>query len=499
MNKVPSSDQLDDPTLSLRRAQPPRPLRYVLIRAFTCPVTWIPRSFPIVGGKSFFELFVAFFFLVLFLALGFSDSLTAGSIVNFMSLVLVSLSIRNNVIAAFFGLTFEFAIFWHKALGCLLLLLVLVHGIGQGYRLTGVVMAVAMGLMALLYFVSRSTKDNFNLFYFGHITLYLVLIIPAFLHGAVVLGASVFLWLLDVLIRYVFTKKTVKADLSVLSGDIVKISVPGGSFAYEAGQYCFLRVSMVNGYEYHPFTISSDGSEEKISFHVRKSGDWTTQLYDMVKEKAKTTDPSGSGNMLSVEGEVAVEGPYGRLSIDLFNSELYETVVLIGGGIGITPCLSVWKHLLQSVSKPKKVVFVWVVREGEAAEKMYADQFEGRVDEEREIVFQETSSSLVKEDTRFQYHFHVTRHVDDPLDRVDLEAESRQARKRRWNAGRLKMRDLFQDVASYASFSATSSREKARVGVLVCGPFSLINEVANVRAELKTEVSFEVHEEFFEL
>eukprot|EP00599_Poterioochromonas_sp_BG-1_P017598 CAMPEP_0173167582 /NCGR_PEP_ID=MMETSP1105-20130129/22746_1 /TAXON_ID=2985 /ORGANISM="Ochromonas sp., Strain BG-1" /LENGTH=466 /DNA_ID=CAMNT_0014089145 /DNA_START=341 /DNA_END=1742 /DNA_ORIENTATION=- len=302
-------------------------------------------------------------------------------------------------------------------------------------------MAVAMGLMALLYFVSRSTKDNFNLFYFGHITLYLVLIIPAFLHGAVVLGASVFLWLLDVLIRYVFTKKTVKADISILSGDIVKISLPGGSFAYEAGQYCFLRVSMVNGYEYHPFTISSDASEEKIGFHVRKSGDWTTQLYDMVKEKAKTTDPSGSGNMLSVEGEVAVEGPYGRLSIDLFNSELYETVVLIGGGIGITPCLSVWKHLLQSVSKPKKVVFVWVVREAEAAEKMYVDQFEGRVDEEREIVFQETSSSLVKEDTRFQYHFHVTRHVDDPLDRADLEAESRQARKRRWNAGRLKMHE----------------------------------------------------------
>ncbi len=33
----------------------------------------------------------------------------------------------------------------------------------------------------------------------------------------------------------------------------------------------------------------------------------------MVKEKAKTTDPSGSGNMLWVEGEVAVEGPYGGI------------------------------------------------------------------------------------------------------------------------------------------------------------------------------------------
>eukprot|EP01040_Poterioochromonas_malhamensis_P009355 gene9355-10158_t len=89
----------------------------------------------------------------------------------------------------------------------------------------------------------------FNLFYFGHILLYIALIVPAFMHGATVLGLSVILWVLD----------------------------------------------------------------EKISLHVRKSGDWTIQLYDMVKEKAKTTDPSGSGNMLWVEGEVAVEGPYGGI------------------------------------------------------------------------------------------------------------------------------------------------------------------------------------------
>lgn len=106
----------------------------------------------------------------------------------------------------------------------------------------------------------------------------------------------------------------------------MKIDMPGNSFAYEAGQYCFLRVSMVNGYEYHPFTISSAPSEDTISFHIRKSGDWTSHLYDTVKARSvsKNADLSEGEHGGMVEGVVAVEGPYGRLSIDLFNSELYE-------------------------------------------------------------------------------------------------------------------------------------------------------------------------------
>ncbi len=39
-------------------------------------------------------------------------------------------------------------------------------------------------------------------------------------------------------------------------------------------------------------------------------------------------------------------------------------MALIGGGIGITSCLSVWKHLLQGVSKPEKVVMVGDERRG---------------------------------------------------------------------------------------------------------------------------------------
>eukprot|EP01040_Poterioochromonas_malhamensis_P015659 gene15659-17564_t len=242
--------------------------------------------------------------------------------------------------------------------------------------------------------------------------------------------------------------------------------------------------------------------------HVRKSGDWTTQLYDMVKEKAKTTDPSG--NMLSVEGEVAVEGPYGRLSIDLFNNELYETVVLIGGGIGITPCLSVWKHLLQSVSKPKKVVMVWVVREGEAAEKMYVDQFEGRVDEERELVVYENGdeSIALKDDTIFEYHLYVTQKNKSQGDEKKGKAareirniESGYGHTRRFNEGRLDTDKLFKGVADYVTSLPREGGGKGRVGVVVCGPFPLITGVHRSvnSSDVRGRVSVDVHEEFFSL
>lgn len=300
------------------------PLRYKMIKLFTCPLPCIPRSLPIVGGKSFLEIAIALLFVVLFLFLGLSDPLTAGTMASILGLVLVALAARNNIIAMLLGVTFEHAIFWHKALGCLVLALMLIHGIGEGSNFTGLIIGIAMGVMSVLYVASW--YGMFNLFYFGHIALYIALIVPAFLHGALVLGLSVIVWVLDLLIRYVFTKKTVKSQMSILSGEILKIDMPGNSFAYEAGQYCFLRVSMVNGYEYHPFTISSAPSEDTISFHIRKSGDWTSQLYDTVKARSisKGGDMSDGERGSPVEAVVAVEGPYGRLSIDLFNCELYE-------------------------------------------------------------------------------------------------------------------------------------------------------------------------------
>lgn len=296
--------------------------RFKLIRLFTCPMPCVPRSTPIIGGRSFLEVFVALIFAGLLLYIALWGPYTAGQVADVAGLVLVSLAVRNNIIAAFFGLTFERAIFWHKALGVLVLVLMLIHGVGLGYGPTGVIIGVIMGLMSLMYFLSW--YGMFNIFYFGHVILYVLLIAPAYIHGAVIMAASVLLWVVDVLIRYLFTRKTVKSELSIMGKDIVKISMPSKSFAYEAGQYCFLRITLVNGYEYHPFTMSSAPSDDKITFHIRMLGDWTKDFYQLVNTKTSKSDDNQPSVSKPFECDVAVEGPYGAVSVDLFDTDLYE-------------------------------------------------------------------------------------------------------------------------------------------------------------------------------
>ena len=184
----------------------------------------------------------------------------------------------------------------------------------------------------------------------------------------------------------------------------------------------------------------------------------------------------------------------------------------------ITPCLSLWKHYLHSSDeksgrkKPRKVVMVWLVREAESAERMYADQFEGVVDEKREIVLhgdqRGSSSSLMKEDTIFQYHFFVTRYAKrnlDPLDRDDLENDDgdkeRGGGRGRWNYGRLHISGFFRSISNYvSSYSSSSSSRTPRVGVLACGPFPLIHDVHVACTENSTaRARFDLQEAFFDL
>lgn len=149
---------------------------------------------------------------------------------------------------------------------------------------------------------------------------------------------------------------------------------------------------------------------------------------------------------------------------------------------------------------------MWLVREAEAAEKMYADQFKGRVDEDREIVLHGGDESItLKDDTIFEYHLFVTQKVTPIAVReVQVEMRSIEAgdgRRKRFNEGRLNLSAFFKGVADYASSLPQEGGRKGRVGVVVCGPFPLITDVHRSvnDVEVRGKVSVDVHEEFFSL
>jgi predicted ferric reductase len=128
------------------------------------------------------------------------------------------------------------------------------------------------------------------------------------------------------------------------AGGMVEIRVSGDAFNFQPGQYAFVNVAEVSLFEWHPFTISAPvhpSAPHEITFHIKAMGakTWTDALYRYIEErqiKAALLSP--------LPLTLSVDGPYGT-PIDF---KAYANIILVAGGIGVTPCKSIFESLYHS-------------------------------------------------------------------------------------------------------------------------------------------------------
>lgn len=147
------------------------------------------------------------------------------------------------------------------------------------------------------------------------------------------------------------------------------------SMKYKAGQWLFLNVPSVSGYQWHPFTITSCPYDPYISVHIRQVGDFTRMLGDALgagpaQAKVYDNDPNGLYEVALQNGQqmpaLRIDGPYGAPAEDVFENEI---AVLIGTGIGVTPWAAILKniwHLRNGPNAPtrlRRVEFIWVCKD----------------------------------------------------------------------------------------------------------------------------------------
>jgi NADPH oxidase 2 len=110
------------------------------------------------------------------------------------------------------------------------------------------------------------------------------------------------------------------------------------------------EVSQFLKIRYQLLTANSAPEEDYISVHIRVVGDFTKGLAKAVgcdfdsKDKEKDTPAGGKVVGTNVNPpvnrtlpRVMVDGPFGSASEDFLK---YETVLLVGAGIGVTPFAS---------------------------------------------------------------------------------------------------------------------------------------------------------------
>ena len=152
------------------------------------------------------------------------------------------------------------------------------------------------------------------------------------------------------------------------------------------GQYVYINIPAISSLEWHPFTISSAPIDHVTTHHIKvmgglKGNQWTAKLYQLVKSSEFAAVGDEEENSLSTifyhgnaeeksmsrirhrdanditSCTIPISSPFSKLLVNIdgpyglsVSHELhrYTHLLLVGGGIGVTPLHSCLRHLYLS-------------------------------------------------------------------------------------------------------------------------------------------------------
>lgn len=271
-----------------------------------------------------------------------------------------------------------------------------------GTGITGWIMTVSLGVMVWFAVEKKRRMPNggFEKFWYTH-HLFIVFFICWQLHGMFcmirpnngscdynVVGVFWRYWLpggivfiIERILREVRSRHiTYVSKVIQHPSKVMEVQIKKERTKIRAGQYIFLSCPEVSYWQWHPFTLTSAPEEDYISVHIRIVGDFTSTLakalgcdFDSKAEKGKEGAVVVPPPLNRVLPRVMIDGPFGSASEDFLN---YETILLVGAGIGVTPFASILKNIWyrmnnfnhSSPTRLSKVYFVWVIRDFGTAE-----------------------------------------------------------------------------------------------------------------------------------
>jgi len=352
-------------------------------------------------------------------------------------------------------------------------------------------------IMVLMYSsaIRYIRSPMFNVFWFTHHLFILFFGILCF-HGASGLleKPTFWMWVVGPFFLY-----TVERTMRIMRGNqdtilqlaiahpskVLELQLKKSTFKYKPGQYLFLNCPYIAGQEWHPFTITSAPEEDFVSVHIRIIGDWTGDLYNFLNPQKKLGVIQE--NLLSAPDGSAIfkiDGPYGAASEETFD---FKTVMLIGGGIGVTPFASILKSVRYKIEQGgsatlNKVYFYWICRDKNSFEwfsDLLAALEQANINQFLEINTYLTAPLSVDEIRNVMYG-------------IDAEADQITGLQSPTHFGRPNWDQIFSQNAK--------NHNGQDVGVFFCGPNVLSKQLyamCRKYTDSKTKTIFKFHKENF--
>ncbi|CAI9274041.1 unnamed protein product [Lactuca saligna] len=354
-----------------------------------------------------------------------SVSLRVGYIGNITWAFLFFPVTRGSSILRLVGLTSESSVRYHIWLGHLSMVLFTAHSVGfiiywafthemalmlewSRTYISNVAGEIAFVLALIMWVTSitRVRRKMFELFFYTHQT-YVLYVFFYIIHVGVayfcLILPGIFLFLIDRYLRFLQSRINVRLIAArLLPCDTLELNFSKiAGLEYHPASFLFVNVPLISKLQWHSYTVTSNANTEPemLSIVIKCQGTWSHKLYQEL---------SGS----AIERlQVSVEGPYGPTSQHFLS---YENLVLISGGSGITPFISIIRELTfrktrqeQQPDKnhkiPTSVLLICVFKN--SAELSMLDLL---------IPLTSTSTPSDLSQINLQIHAYITREVEQP-------------------------------------------------------------------------------------
>ncbi|KAL9237330.1 hypothetical protein vseg_011891 [Gypsophila vaccaria] len=202
------------------------------------------------------------------------------------------------------------------------------------------VFLIAMWVTSFAY----TRRKTFEVFFYTH-QLYALATFFYVVHLGVAwmcqILPGIFLFTLDRYLRFLQSRSHVRLiSTRILPGGIVEMTFQKSQGVHHGvTSNLFVNVPKISKLQWHPFTVISNENMEPdtLSIAFNSGGSWTTKMH---RELSSSLDRL----------QVSVEGPYGPASTSFLE---HESLVLISGGSGITPFISIIREIIHRSNTQK--------------------------------------------------------------------------------------------------------------------------------------------------
>ncbi|KAF3436937.1 hypothetical protein FNV43_RR19690 [Rhamnella rubrinervis] len=217
---------------------------------------------------------------------------------------------------------------------------------GNGRRLAGYTLqeiALVSGLVIWITALPQIRRKQFEIFYYTH-----------------------HLYMVFLLLRIIESRpETCVLSARILPCNAVELILPKDPrLKYTPTSVIFVKIPSISKFQWHSFSVTSSSSvdDHTMSILVKCGGSWTSSLYHLMQTKIESDT-----NQQTTSIPIAVEGPYGPSSLNFLR---YDRLLLVAGGSGITPFLSILQEITspQSNSRfgfPTRIQLIFVVKKSQ--------------------------------------------------------------------------------------------------------------------------------------